>query len=50
MNNTKEVYFVAYCDKCIHKDKSGSDEPCNDCLAQPFMIDSHKPLHFKEDK
>lgn len=50
MNNTKEVYFVAWCDKCAHKDKPDYEDPCNECLAQPFMINTHKPLNYKEQK
>ena len=46
---TKEVYFVTYCDKCVHKNKADTEDPCNECLAQPFMIDSHKPLYFEEE-
>lgn len=48
MSNTKEVYFVEYCSKCEHYNKADYEEPCNNCLAQPFMMDSHKPMNFKE--
>lgn len=48
MNNTKEVYFLDYCPKCKHYQKLDYEDPCNDCLAQPFMMDSHKPMNFEE--
>ena len=46
MNNTKEVYFNEYCPKCKNYEKSESDDPCWDCLDEPFNVDSHKPLFF----
>lgn len=50
MNNTKEVYFDLYCSKCKHKDTNETEEPCNECLAQGFNLDSHKPVYFKEEE
>lgn len=50
MNNTKEVYFDVYCSKCQHKDTNETEEPCNECLAQGFNLDSHKPVYFKEEE
>lgn len=47
MTNTKEVYFIKYCNKCVNENLPETSNPCNDCLAQPFMLDSHKPLYFK---
>lgn len=47
MNNTKEVNYLEYCPKCKHYKKLDYEEPCNECLTQSFMIDSHKPLHFE---
>ena len=45
----REVWCASYCKKCKYKDLEGYEEPCNECLNQPFMIDSHKPLNFKEE-
>lgn len=45
---TKEVYFNEYCKKCIHSDNAETDDPCNECLAQGWNDDSHKPIRFKE--
>ena len=47
-NYIKEVYFDQYCPKCEHKDLKGDDEPCNACLTEPALKDTHKPLYFKE--
>jgi len=46
----KEVYFDLYCDMCEHRDKKDTDEPCDDCLAEPVNLNSHKPVKFKEKK
>lgn len=47
-NNKKEVFFEIYCPKCKHESTEETKDPCNDCLAYPYNIDSHKPIHFKE--
>lgn len=44
----KEVYFDMYCGKCDFRDLDGFDNPCNECLTQPFNYDSHKPTKFVE--
>lgn len=44
----KEVYFDKYCYKCKHSDKKENEEPCDDCLEEPFMVNSHKPSKFEE--
>lgn len=48
MPNTKEVYFNEWCPKCKHEKLNETEDPCNDCLAQGFNFDSHKPVMFKE--
>ena len=47
-----EVYFDQYCKTCVHKDKSGVEEPCNECLENPTNLYSHKPVNWvkKEGK
>lgn len=45
--NTKEVYFHEYCSKCKYYDDSEADAPCDDCLAEPSNINSHKPIKFE---
>lgn len=42
----KIVTFYYWCPKCKHKDKSGDEEPCNECLAYPVNQDSRKPVKF----
>lgn len=46
----KEVDFNTYCQKCINKSKKESDDICHECLNQPMMYCSSKPLNYKEDK
>ena len=50
MNNTKEVRFDNWCHTCKYRDKEATDIPCNDCLAQPYNIDSSKPIYYKEEE
>lgn len=47
---TKEVFFYEYCEKCMNWKKPDVDEPCNECLNEPFNMNSHKPVYFKENK
>ena len=47
-NDKKEVFFELYCNKCEYADTNETSDPCNDCLAYPYNINSHKPVHFKE--
>lgn len=47
--NKREVWFASYCRKCKNWEKEGFEDPCSECLNQPFMVDSHKPLNFVED-
>lgn len=46
----KIVNFHEYCNKCIHKEKSGTEQPCDDCLGVPANYNSHKPIKFVEKK
>ena len=46
-NNTKEVYFSQYCSDCEFEYTPEENPPCDDCLAEPMNINSHKPTHFK---
>ena len=49
MNDTKEIDFRTYCNKCKYKDVEETENPCNECLAQGFNIDSRKPIRFKKE-
>lgn len=44
----KFVEYDKYCNKCKHSECYEGDDPCNECLTNPAMIDSHKPMHFEE--
>ncbi len=48
VNDQKVVEFDVYCKKCEHYNKSESEDPCWDCLANPVNTYSHKPKFFKE--
>lgn len=48
-NDKKEVYFEVYCETCKYKDTKETEDPCNDCLAYPYNINSHRPVLYKEN-
>ena len=48
MADTKEVNFRLYCPMCKYYDLKETEEPCNECLAQGYNWDSHKPINYKE--
>lgn len=43
-----EVDFKKYCPKCKDAKTPEKNDPCNECLAQPFNYQTEKPIHFKE--
>lgn len=45
----KEARFDIYCDSCKHKDLPGFEDPCDDCLNQPSVEDSHKPMYHEKN-
>ena len=44
----KEVYFDQYCKKCLHKGEVDTSDACDECLANPSNMNSHRPVNFKE--
>lgn len=44
----KIVRFDIYCPKCVHYNKSESEDPCWGCLDQPSNTYSRKPINFEE--
>lgn len=48
ISNYKEVYFHEYCKKCESVKLEETDEPCFECLENPYNENSHKPIRFKE--
>jgi hypothetical protein len=49
-NNTKEVYFSEWCNKCKHAKDEEWKDPCNTCLAEPYNYDTHRPTKYEEAK
>lgn len=44
-----EVYFDQYCKTCKYEKVLQEKDPCNECLAEPINLYSHKPVKY-EDK
>ena len=44
----QEVYFNDYCKTCIYKNKDEREEPCNECIEQPYVLNSHGPINYKK--
>lgn len=38
-----------FCNHCVNKELSESEDPCDDCLNNFVNSYSHKPVHFKDD-
>lgn len=47
--NMKEVYFENFCDTCVHHEKPEDEEPCDECLAIPARLYSHRPEFYEVD-
>lgn len=45
----KEARFDIYCDSCKHHDTPGFEDPCNDCLNETSVEDSHVPMYHKKE-
>lgn len=46
----KMVHYHRYCIECEHWDTDETEDPCHECLNQPFNYNSHKPTKFKDKK
>ena len=46
----KEVYFHEYCDTCEHWDLDDVKDPCNECSANGYNFQSHKPVNYKPNE
>lgn len=44
----KEVYFDKYCKTCQYCKNKEDESPCDECLAEPVNVYSHKPVRWKE--
>lgn len=49
-NSEKEVYFDQYCKTCKHEKSKETDDPCDNCLAEPVNMYSHKPVCWEDKK
>lgn len=47
MNDIREVNFFEYCKTCAHENVEEWECPCDECLANCFNYDSHKPVNWK---
>lgn len=47
--HTKEVYFYLYCVTCAYKNNDAGEDPCDECLRNPYNEDSHKPINYKKE-
>lgn len=47
-SSDKIVSFYYWCPKCVHRNKTGDEEPCSECLYFPVNQDSRKPVKFEE--
>ena len=41
----KEVRFDLYCSQCKEEKTKETDDPCNECLAEPINQYSNKPIY-----
>lgn len=46
--NQHIVNFEDYCHRCEHFNVVDWDDPCHDCMENPAVEDSHRPLYFKD--
>ena len=44
--NVKEVSFFVWCPKCRYGNTEEVEDPCNECLAQGWNVNSTKPINF----
>lgn len=49
-NEMKEVRFDIYCPKCVYKDLTEEEDPCESCLLEPVNLYSEKPVCYEEAK
>ena len=45
----KEVYFNQYCKTCKYEDVEDVEDPCNECLGEPFNLNSHKQVNYEKN-
>ena len=51
MENTfKIVEFDKWCKTCKYKDYPEEAKPCCDCLEEPAVANSSKPMYYKKQE
>lgn len=45
--NTKFVDYASYCTTCAHERLDEAKDPCNECLDNPGLYGTEKPLHWE---
>lgn len=46
----KFVNFEKHCELCKHYKLVETENPCNQCLAEPVNLYTEKPVYFEETK
>lgn len=46
----KQVHFNEYCHSCKYTNKNEDEDPCDECLAHPVNLYSHKPVNWEVKK
>ena len=46
----KEVYFDKCCGTCKYEKTKEEDDPCDECLANPVNVNSHKPVKYEKEE
>lgn len=47
LDKNNEVFFEEYCKTCKYKNYSEMDSPCEECIAEPVNLYSHKPVKWE---
>lgn len=47
LDKNNEVFFGEYCKTCKYKNISEEDSPCAECIAEPVILYSHKPVKWE---
>lgn len=47
LDKNNEVFFEEYCKTCKYKNYSETDSPCEECIAEPVNLYSHKPVKWE---
>ena len=46
----KQVHFNEYCHTCKYANKNEDEDPCDECLAHPVNLYSHKTVNWEVKK